>query len=241
MGWIFNPTGRQRFHLGFFPWWKRFLPGRKQTSTWIHPSRTLEFAHPWCRCFNCESNILYRFCCLCAGCPLARTVSRTLGVRAKCGCTCAAASAVRSFQGLHLLGSAPLPPPAVLLLHKDIGASNKSTMGEVTKSSSVQVAKRNICLSNLLHRVPKMAPNSCRWCDSSSHSLKCVGDTLSNQMKDKNKPPRRREDSGLLCFQWFCFFYIPSCLKFSSMLPQEFLVMKVLTRPHGCFLYFTLV
>lgn len=36
-------------------------------------------------------------------------------------------------------------------------------------------------------------------------------------------------------------FHIPICLKHSSMLPQEFLVMKDLTKPHGCFLYFTLV
>lgn len=80
-----------------------------------------------------------------------------------------------------------------------------STTGEVIKkSSSVQVAKRNICLSNLLQRVPKMAPNPRRCYDSSSHS---VGDTLSNQMKDKNKPPRRREDSGFLCLQWVFLTY----------------------------------
>lgn len=65
----------------------------------------------------------------------------------------------------------------------------------------------------------------------------------SYQIRDKRKSQaeERRQASALLPQRGDEAIYSPRCRKFSSMPLQEFLVIKDLTRPHGCFLYFTSV
>lgn len=61
---------------------------------------------------------MYPSCHLCAALHLARTACWASSVLAESGCKRASSSeAHSSFQGLHLLGSALLPPPAALLLY----------------------------------------------------------------------------------------------------------------------------
>lgn len=80
--------------------------------------RTSQIVKLFLQSHHIEYNLMYPCCLLGAALHLARTACWASSVLAESGCKSAASSeAHSSFQGLRLLGSALLPPPAVLLLY----------------------------------------------------------------------------------------------------------------------------